>query len=187
MVGFEAGMQIMSVFTTVLGTINTLMTTFETIQELVTAAKQKDAIASGVQMAADEAAAGSSMKKGGAQMFEAATGAGKAVSWLPIVGPILAIAAIGAIMGVMLGVMNKSKFANGGIVQGASKIGDFNLVRVNGGELILNQRQQKNLFDMIDKNRVNNVNNTTGNVVFTIQGDKLVGVLDNYNKKRSRM
>ena len=187
MVGFEAGMQIMSVFTTVLGTINTLMTTFETIQELVTAAKQKDAIASGAQMAADEAAAASTMTKAGANMAETATGAGKAVSWLPIVGPILAIAAIGAIMGVMLGVMSKSKFANGGIVPGPSKIGDFNLVRVNGGELILNQRQQKNLFDMIDKNRVNNVNNTAGNVVFTIQGDKLVGVLDNYNKKRSRM
>ena len=90
-------------------------------------------------------------------------------------------------MSALLGVMSKSKFANGGIVQGPSKIGDFNLVRVNGGELILNQRQQKNLFDMIDKNRVNNVNNTTGDVVFTIQGDKLVGVIDNYNKKRGRI
>ena len=187
MVGFEAGMQIMNVFTTVLGTINTLMTTFQTIQELVTAAKLKDATASGVQMAADEAAAASTMTKAGANMAETATGAGKAVSWIPVVGPVLAAAAIGTIMGILLSVISKSKFANGGIVPGASKIGDFNLVRVNGGELILNQRQQKNLFDMIDKNRVNNVNNTSGNVVFTIQGDKLVGVLDNYNKKRSRM
>lgn len=187
MVGFEAGMQIMNVFTTVLGTVNTLLETFTMIQELVTAAKLKDAAATGVQMAADAEATGTTMTKAGANMAETATAAGKAVSWIPIVGPALAIAAIGAIMGVMLGVMNKSKFANGGIVQGASKIGDFNLVRVNGGELILNQRQQKNLFDMIDKNRVNNVNNTAGNVVFTIQGDKLVGVIDNYNKKRSRM
>lgn len=187
MVGFETGMQIMNVFTTILGTINTLMTTFQTIQELVTAAKLKDAAASGVQMAADEAAAGSTMTKAGANMAETATAAGKAVSWIPVVGPALAIAAIGAIMSALLGVMSKSKFANGGIVQGPSKIGDFNLVRVNGGELILNQRQQKNLFDMIDKNRVNTVNNTAENVVFTIQGDKLVGVIDNYNKKRGRM
>lgn len=187
MLGFDAGMKIMNVFTTILGTINTLMETFQMIQELVTAAKLKDAAASGVQMVADEAAAGSTMTKAGANMAETATAAGKAVSWIPVVGPALAIAAIGAIMGTLLGVMSKSKFANGGIVPGASKIGDFNLVRVNGGELILNQRQQKNLFDMIDKNRVNNVNNTAGNVVFTIQGDKLVGVLDNYNKKRSRM
>ena len=187
MVGFEVGMKVMNAFTTVLGTVNTLLETFQMIQELVTAAKLKDAAATGVQMAADAEAAGTTMTKAGANMAETATAAGKAVSWIPIVGPVLAIAAIGAIMGVMLGVMNKSKFANGGIVQGASKIGDFNLVRVNGGELILNQRQQKNLFDMIDKNRVNTVNNTTGNVVFTIQGDKLVGVIDNYNKKRSRM
>ena len=187
MLGFDAGMKIMNVFTTILGTINTLMETFQMIQELVTAAKLKDAAATGVQMAADEAAAGSTMTKAGANMAETATAAGKAVSWIPVVGPTLAIAAIGAIMSALLGVISKSKFANGGIVQGPSKIGDFNLVRVNGGELILNQRQQKNLFDMIDKNRVNNVNNTTGDVVFTIQGDKLVGVLDNYNKKRGRI
>ena len=187
MLGFDAGMKIMNVFTTILGTINTLMETFQMIQELVTAAKLKDAAATGVQMAADEAAAGSTMTKAGANMAETATAAGKAVSWIPVVGPALAIAAIGAIMSSLLAVMSKSKFANGGIVQGPSKIGDFNLVRVNGGELILNQRQQKNLFDMIDKNRVNNVNNTTGDVVFTIQGDKLVGVLDNYNKKRGRI
>ena len=187
MVGFDAGMKIMNVFTTILGTINTLMETFQMIQELVTAAKLKDAAATGVQMAADEAAAGSTMTKAGANMAETATAAGKAVSWIPVVGPALAIAAIGAIMSTLLGVISKSKFANGGIVPGPSKIGDFNLVRVNGGELILNQRQQKNLFDMIDKNRVNNINNTTGNVVFTIQGDKLVGVIDNYNKKRGRI
>ena len=187
MVGFDAGMKIMNVFTTILETINTLMTTFQTIQELVTAAKLKDAAATSVQIAADTEGAGATMTKAGANMAETATAAGKAVSWIPVVGPVLAVAAIGTIMGILLSVISKSKFANGGIVPGASKIGDFNLVRVNGGELILNQRQQKNLFDMIDKNRVNNVNNTAGNVVFTIQGDKLVGVLDNYNKKRSRM
>ena len=187
MVGFDAGMKIMNVFTTILETINTLMATFQTIQELVTAAKLKDAAATSVQIAADTEGAGATMTKAGANMAETATAAGKAVSWIPVVGPVLAAAAIGTIMGILLSVISKSKFANGGIVPGASKIGDFNLVRVNGGELILNQRQQKNLFDMIDKNRVNNVNNTAGNVVFTIQGDKLVGVLDNYNKKRSRM
>lgn len=187
MVGFDAGMKVMNVFTTILETINTLMTTFQTIQELVTAAKLKDAAATSVQIAADTEGAGATMTKAGANMAETATAAGKAVSWIPVVGPALAAAAIGTIMGILLSVISKSKFANGGIVPGASKIGDFNLVRVNGGELILNQRQQKNLFDMIDKNRVNNVNNTAENVVFTIQGDKLVGVIDNYNKKRGRM
>lgn len=187
MVGFEAGLQIMNVFTTVLGTINTLMTTFNMIQEIVTASKLKDAAASGAQTAADQAAAGATMTKAGANMAETATGAGKAVSWLPIVGPILAIAAIGAIMGVMLGVMSKSKFAAGGIVSNASKIGDFNIARVNGGEMILNNRQQANLFKMLDHNRIENTSASPQNVSFRIQGDTLVGVIDNYNKKRSRM
>ena len=187
MLGFDAGMKIMNVFTTILGTINTLMETFQMIQELVTAAKLKDAAATGVQMAADEAAAGSTMTKAGANMAETATAAGKAVSWIPVVGPGLAIAAIGAIMSALLGVMSKSKFANGGIVSNASKIGDFNIARVNGGEMILNNRQQANLFNMLDHNRIENTSTSPQDVIFRIQGDTLVGVIDNYNKKRDRI
>ena len=187
MLGFDAGMKIMNVFTTILGTINTLMETFQMIQELVTAAKLKDAAASGVQMAADEAAAGSTMTKAGANMAETATAAGKAVSWIPVVGPTLAIAAIGAIMSTLLGAISKSKFANGGIVSNASKIGDFNIARVNGGEMILNNRQQANLFNMLDHNRIENTSISPQEVSFRIQGDTLVGVIDNYNKKRGRI
>ena len=187
MLGFDAGMKIMNVFTTILGTINTLMETFTMIQELVTASKLKDAAATGVQMAADEAAAGSTMTKAGANMAETATAAGKAVSWIPVVGPALAIAAIGAIMTTLLGVMSKSKFANGGIVSNPSKIGDFNIARVNGGEMILNNRQQANLFNMLDHNRIENTSISPQEVSFKIQGDTLVGVIDNYNKKRGRI
>ena len=187
MLGFDAGMKIMNVFTTILGTINTLMETFQMIQELVTASKLKDAAATGVQMAADEAAAGSTMTKAGANMAETATAAGKAVSWIPVVGPALAITAIGAIMSALLGVMSKSKFANGGIVSNPSKIGDFNIARVNGGEMILNNRQQANLFNMLDHNRIENTSISPQEVSFKIQGDTLVGVIDNYNKKRGRI
>ena len=187
MVGFDAGMKIMNVFTTILETINTLMTTFQTIQELVTAAKLKDAAATSVQIAADTEGAGATMTKAGANMAETATAAGKAVSWIPVVGPVLAAAAIGTIMGILLSVISKSKFANGGIVPGASKIGDFNIARVNGGEMILNTRQQANLFNMLDHNRIENTSAAPQNVSFRIQGDTLVGVIDNYNKKRSRM
>ena len=187
MVGFDAGMKIMNVFTTILETINTLMATFQTIQELVTAAKLKDAAATSVQIAADTEGAGATMTKAGANMAETATAAGKAVSWIPVVGPVLAAAAIGTIMGILLSVISKSKFANGGIVPGASKIGDFNIARVNGGEMILNNRQQANLFNMLDHNRIENTSASSQNVSFRIQGDTLVGVLDNYNKKRSRM
>lgn len=42
------------------------------------------------------------------------------------------------------------KFANGGIIQGASKIGDYNVARVNDGEMILNGSQQSNLFKILN-------------------------------------
>lgn len=299
MVGFEAGMQIMNVFTTVLGTINTVMETFTMIQELVTAAKLKDATASGVKAGADTAAAtaataeatadsaaatasgtkaaadtaaatastalatadsaataasgtkaatdiataaasgtkaaadtaaataataaatadsagaaasgtkaatdiagaaasgtkaaadmtaaGAATAEATANTASAVSGAAKSVSWLPIVGPILAVAAIAAVIGGIIAAANKGKFASGGIVPGPSKIGDFNIARVNGGEMILNNRQQANLFNMLDHNRVNNISTSPQNVSFRIQGDTLVGVIDNYNKKRSRM
>ena len=43
-------------------------------------------------------------------------------------------------------------FADGGIFNGASKIGDHNIARVNDGEMILNGRQQANLFRMLNDN-----------------------------------
>ena len=145
------------------------------------------ATASGTKAAADIAAAGAASVEATANTAAAVSGAAKSVSWVPIVGPILAVAAIAAIIGGIIAAANKGKFANGGIVQGASKIGDFNIARVNGGEMILNNRQQANLFNMLDNNRVNNVSASPQNVSFRIQGDTLVGVIDNYNKKRSRM
>lgn len=43
-------------------------------------------------------------------------------------------------------------FADGGIIQGASKIGDYNVARVNDGEMILNGSQQAHLFRMLNDN-----------------------------------
>lgn len=185
MVGFNAGMQVLNIFTTVLGTINTLMATFNTIQAISTALKKKDAIASGEKAAADIAAAGASGTAAAANTAEAVSGAAKSVSWIPIVGAVLAVAAIAAVIGSIISANNKAKFATGGIVPG-SGIGDMDLVRVNGGEMILNGRQQKNLFNLIDQNRLPQNNTPSGDVIFRIQGDTLVGVIDNYNKKRSR-
>lgn len=185
MVGFNAGMQILNIFTTVLGTINTLMTTFNTIQAISTALKKKDALASEEKAAADLVAAGAATTEAEANTAAAVSGAGKSVSWIPIVGAVLAVAAIAAVIGGIMAASNKAKFATGGIVPG-SGIGDMDLVRVNGGEMILNGRQQKNLFNLIDQNRLPQTNTPSGDVVFRIQGDTLVGVIDNYNKKRSR-
>lgn len=72
------------------------------------------------------------------------------------------------------------KFAEGGIVGGIST-GDRNLVRVNGGEMILTTAQQQRLFNILNGK---GGAASSGNVRFVIDGDALVGVVDNYSRKR---
>ena len=185
MVGFNFGMQILNAVTSVLATINTLVETFNTLQAISTALKLKDATASGVKASADTAAATAAGTEAAANTAAAVSGAAKSVSWIPIVGAVLAVAAIAAVVGGIIAATNKAKFATGGIVPG-NRIGDMNMVRVNGGEMILNGRQQKNLFTMLDQNRLPQFGGGSADVNFRIQGDALVGVIENYNKKRSR-
>lgn len=76
-------------------------------------------------------------------------------------------------------------YADGGLVKSNSFHGDNNLVRVNGGEMILNGKQQSNLFNLLDGNRVDS---GTSNVHFKIKGSDLYGTLKNYkNMNKSTM
>lgn len=69
---------------------------------------------------------------------------------VPFPGNIAAIAAIvSTIMSVFASIQS---FADGGIFSGASRIGDYNIARVNDGEMILNGKQQANLFRMLNDN-----------------------------------
>ena len=77
-------------------------------------------------------------------------------------------------------------FTNGGIVGGGSYSGDKTTVRVNAGEMVLNRSQQANLFRIIEGGTSNN-STLSGDVSFRIQGKDLVGVLNNYNNKMSKI
>ena len=69
---------------------------------------------------------------------------------VPFPGNIAAIAAIvSTIMSVFASIQS---FADGGIFSGASRIGDYNIARVNDGEMILNGKQQANLFRILNDN-----------------------------------
>jgi hypothetical protein len=89
----------------------------------------------------------------------------------PFAGPAGA-AIMGAVAGVQLGAIyaNQPKyyppaFDSGGIVPGSSFRGDNMWTRQNSGEMDLNLRQQKNLFNAIDNNELGGGNITV--VVYT--------------------
>lgn len=97
---------------------------------------------------------------------------------LPFPANLAAIATIVATIGSIFASL--PKFADGGIVNSVSNFGDKQLIRVNGGEMVLNSMQQKNLFDLLDGGFGGSA--AGGQVEFEIKGDKLVGVLRNYNR-----
>ena len=106
---------------------------------------------------------------------------------LPFPANIAAIAA--GIAAVVAAFSMIASFADGGIVSSGSKIGDQNMVRVNGGEMILNGSQQERLFNMLNGGNGGNVVNSTpvGKVTFEIKGQKLRGVLKNSYRKSSKI
>lgn len=90
-----------------------------------------------------------------------------------------------AVAAVVAGFASMAKFADGGIVGGGYGVGDRQMVRVNGGEMILNGSQQKNLFNLLDHGGSNGQQG--GNMTFRISGKDLIGVMDNYNTTRNRL
>ncbi len=105
---------------------------------------------------------------------KAAMGAGSAVSNIPIVGPIMAVAAIASVVAALTSI---PKFAQGGIVGGSSYYGDKILARLNSGEMVLNQDQQRSLLAGIE--RPSQDVHVTGD--FRVSGRELRLVLDKYD------
>ena len=114
-----------------------------------------------------------------ANMEAAATGVASSVAPIPFVG---AAMAVGAVMSLIAAITAIPKFESGGIVGGSSFFGDKLLARVNSGEMILNRKQQKRLYDLTETN--NGVSVSLG--VSRIQGSDLYLALSNYMKKTGK-
>lgn len=103
---------------------------------------------------------------------------------LPFPASLAAIAA--GIAAVIAAFAMIGSFAEGGIIQGRTTIGDYNLARVNGGEMILNTKQQSHLFNAIDNNRLGGNNMVVvGETV--VKGSDLYIALRNYSKGAAKL
>jgi len=100
------------------------------------------------------------------------------------------IAQISAVVGTIIGIFASiaGSFADGGIIGGNTSLGDFNLARVNSGEMILNGTQQSRLFSLLNSGGVGVADSmSNGNVNFIIKGNNLVGTLKNHISKTNRI
>jgi len=111
-----------------------------------------------------------------------ATATAQAASLGPWAWAAFGLTGLGQLMAMIAGVRSAAGFAQGGIVGGTSYSGDKQYIRVNSGEMILNGKQQAKLFSMI-----NSGGGGGGEVTFRIAGQQLVGVLNNYNGKMSKV
>ena len=98
----------------------------------------------------------------------------------------IAFAALGAaqLAAIVGQVKSMGSFANGGIIGGGSTHGDMLTAQVNAGEMILNGKQQKKLFTMLDGS---GSTGNSGEVTFKIDGSTLRGVLHNYDNKMNKI
>lgn len=103
---------------------------------------------------------------------------------IPFAGAAIGAAQVGIMEGVLRSLSALSMFAGGGIIGGHSYSGDKLIARVNSGEMILNNRQQRNLFNAINKGELGGANAQT--VSFRLKGSDIYGALKNYQKIKGK-
>lgn len=137
----------------------------------------------GTQTAAEVTA---SAAKSTAASVEMAAKSTAAYAYIPFAGPALAAAQI-ATMQALIAAAAIPKFAGGGIVVGGPSSGDKILARVNAGEMILNGRQQSNLFEAINSGKLNSAQNQSVNIGFDkVRGSDIYLSLKNYMKSTGK-
>lgn len=169
-------------------------------------AQTASAAASTASAAATAADTSASIANTAAKSGEAVAEATKSGAKLPFPTNLIAIGA--GVAAVVAALALIGRFANGGIVGGNSPTGDKLLARVNSGEMILNKKQQHNLWKMINaplrvqypqvsqpRLQPNYTFNAAavptataagGNFRFEVEGRKLVAVLSNETRLASK-
>lgn len=186
---FNSGISIMQTVMGVMEAINTLTEISSGLKKANTIATETEAAAAATAAGTEVAAEGEKALAAGeataANTAEAASGAGKAMSGIPLVGPILAIAAIAAIIAAIMSAKSKAKsagkFASGGVVGGNSYSGDRLMAYVNSGETILTPQQADRAMAGIQGNPMQNLQ-----LSMALKGEDIQICLDNNRMRRGR-
>lgn len=97
------------------------------------------------------------------------------------------LAGLAQVASVIAQIHNLSGYAEGGIIGGGSRHGDAILGRLNAGEMVLNTRQQSNLFKALDNGNFESVySGDSQRVDFKIKGQDLYGTLKNFSKTAAK-
>ena len=201
---WEIFMAAISTFESIMEGINTVTAIYNLLSAKSAATKIADAAASGSAAAATStqaAAEGTAVAPA-----TAATVANKALeasyldlasamifaahASIPFAGVGIAAGFISSMLAIQAATkattMSMMAFAEGGIVGGSSYSGDRILARVNSGEMILNDKQQRHLFDLLDSDVMPQKGGTNVTVQGIIRGTDLLLVQKNTNKVRSK-
>lgn len=119
-----------------------------------------------------------------ANTAKGASAAGASAAKLPFPANIIAIG--GAIAAAIAAFALIPKFAQGGIITGGPTSGDKILARVNSGEMILNQRQQSNLFKAINSGNIGGAKSLSSTVTTRVRAKDLILAINNELKSQGK-
>lgn len=201
--GWERVMAVWNAMTNTIDGLMSIIKTIETLTELTNKlARAKEAEAAIDKVAADEkvvnAAKGTAATiaetqaektaattEVAANTAKGASAAGASAAKLPFPWNIVAIG--GAIAAAIAAFAVIPKFAGGGIVTGGPSSGDKILARVNAGEMILNGRQQSNLFEAINSGKIGSSQGQSVHIGFDkVRGSDIYLSLKNYMKSTGK-
>lgn len=197
--GWEKFMAIWQTAMSIMQAITTVMTLINGIQDIMNAKKAisgavvtKEAVAQTALTTAQGTGIGTTLGFAAAQAAALAPTLAMATAlkqlaaaqifaahaYIPFAGVGIASGMVATMESVMASII---AFAEGGIVPGGKALHDNRLAMVSSGEMILNQRQQNNLFKAIDDGLLGGGGATKVEVTGVVRGKDLLLVQKNYN------
>ncbi len=97
-----------------------------------------------------------------------------------------AAAATAEMAAMIASIHSATGMAEGGIVQGSTTMGDRIVTRLNAGEMVLNRKQQSNLFNALDNGISESRNDGPSVSTVKIKGDDIYLSMHNYYKRTKK-